>query len=78
AGLTPLALDGAQWTEEWAPMVTPRQHLVRPLAAACLRLLQEGDTSAMLIDACVAATRLARDQYGRDTPADLLRAHFQN
>lgn len=76
-GLTDLVTEGIEWSKEWPHLVTPRQHLVAPLAAVCLRQLTEGDSSAPVVESSVIALRLTGDDYVRSKePATNLRNAF--
>ena len=78
AGLTDLITEGVEWRKEWPHLVTPRQHLVAPLAAVCLRLLLEDNTSPPVIKSSVIAIRFARDEYGNDKSNAKLREALAN
>jgi len=57
-GLTGLVMEGIEWREQWPHIVTPRQHLVVPLAAVCLRQLTDGYTSPAVASSSVIALRV--------------------
>jgi len=78
AGLADLITEGVEWRKEWPHLATPRQHLVAPLAAVCLRLLLEGNTSPPVIKSSVIAIRFARDEYGNDKSNTKLREALAN
>ncbi|WP_246345265.1 ATP-binding protein [endosymbiont of Lamellibrachia barhami] len=73
AGLTNLVTESAEWNKERHHIVTPRQHLVAPLAAVCLRQLKEGGPSGVVVNSSVMALRFARDEYSHNEPASDLR-----
>lgn len=72
-GLTGLVTEGIEWSKEWPHLVTPRQHLVAPLAAVCLRQLTEGNSSEPVVESSVIALRFAGDEYDRNESATNLR-----
>lgn len=81
-GLTDLVTGGIEWSEKWPHIVTPRQHLVAPLAAVCLRQLTEGYSSEPVVESSVIALRFAGDdythKYGRNEPATKLRKALEH
>ncbi len=72
-GLTDLVTEGIEWSKEWPHLLTPKRHLVAPLAAVCLRQLTEGHSSTHVIESSVIALRFAGDEYDRNEPATNLR-----
>lgn len=80
SGLTNLVIEGVEWRKEWTHFISPRPHLLSPLAAVCLRLLIEGYSSDELIYSCVITIRLAKDDYssnGEDKPINKLRVFLE-
>jgi len=75
--LTNLIKDGLKWRSEWPHLVTSRQYLVSPLAAACLRQLQQGVASTEVVTSAAAALLLSdRHEYDPEGPVKSLRAHL--
>lgn len=72
-GLTDLVIEGIEWSKEWPHLVTPKQHLVAPLAAVCLRQLTEGHSSTPVVESSVISLRFAGDEYDRNESATNLR-----
>jgi hypothetical protein len=66
AGLTDLVMEGVKWREQWPHIVTPRQHLVAPLAAVCLRQISEGNVSTTSMHSSVIALRFSRDDHSQN------------
>lgn len=79
-GLTDLVANGANWHHEWSRVVSPRPHLLTPLAAVCLRQVKDGHVSAAVIHSSVLTLRLARDDYSHveKEPMDELRKAFEH
>lgn len=70
-GLTNLITEGVEWSDNWPHLASPRQYLVIPLDAVCLRQLSEHNTSASIINSIVIAIRFAKDRYGHEEDTKL-------
>lgn len=79
-GLTHLVEEEIEWQQEWRHTMSPRQHLVPPLAAACLRQMKGDHVSAAVIYSSALALRLARGDSGYfdKEPVDELRKAFEH
>jgi hypothetical protein len=72
-GLTALVTEDVQWREMWPHIVSPREHLIGPLAAVCLRQFKEGNTSSPVLESSVIALRFRPDERVRDDAVTDLR-----
>ena len=72
--LTSLVLEDVKPQEEWPHLFPKRKHLLAPLAAACLRLLKEGQVSDPLLESSIATLRLARTSNTNETQISDLRS----
>jgi len=77
-GLTHLVEEGIQWQQEWRHMMSPRPHLVPPLAAVCLRQMKESHISTEVIYSSTLVLRLAKgdSSYFDKESVDELREAF--
>lgn len=78
--LTQLVTDGIKWEEHCWHVRSPRQHLVIPLAAICLRQMKASQFTPKVVESSVLALRLCKnDHRARDEdPVSELRAKLAN
>ncbi|MDP1698288.1 MAG: hypothetical protein Q8L45_10995 [Xanthomonadaceae bacterium] len=61
--LTSLVMNGAQWGDQSSHAVSPKPHLVAPLAVVCRHLLVRDQRSSDILTSSVATIRLMRYPY---------------
>lgn len=66
--LTDLVIEGLVWRNEWPHLISKRPHLLPVLAAVCLRLIRDGETSFDVLRSSVIAHRLEKKHLTYDEP----------
>jgi len=75
---TDLVLEGVKPQKSWPHLLPNRKHLLEPLAAVCLRLLQNGKVTNSILDSSVSAIHLARNSNTNENSITRLRSYLQS